>query len=590
MRSVIKIFAALLMLFMFACSGKQNVTVKELQDEVKYLASEKLNGRLTGSEGDSLAADYIKLKLSEYGLVPVKDDGLERFKVNDKVSLGKENSLLVNGTSYLPEKDFTPTGFSENGSVKSEVVFAGYGFIIENDSVKWDDYKGIDIKGKFVLILRSDPEPDNQNSKYASFSNDRNKAMLAKDKGASGVILVNTQGFDNADNLDPVAKGAYSVGIPVFMVKRPVADDILLKSKHKIVDLEKDLNKKMKPMSFATGTIAEAQAEIIQNMANTRNVVMVLPGEDPVLKNEYLIFGAHYDHLGTGGNGSGSRAVDTIGIHFGADDNASGVALLIELAGKFAGTKNSHKRSLVFAAFSGEEEGLLGSKQFTDNPVIDIKKADAMLNFDMVGRLKDTKDVQVGGVGTASGLKELAQSVADTNKLRLTFTEEGSGPSDHSSFYSKNIPVLYFTTGAHEDYHTPKDTWEKINYQGMVDVSDLVFKIATRIANDTARLQFKESGQQSDTYKPARRRGITLGFMPDVTGSIKNGLKVEAVTPGRPGAQGGLKKGDIITAVDGKPVNNIGDYMFRMTQVKLGQLITVDVLRNNKKEILLIQL
>ena len=590
MKSVIKIFAAVLMLFMFSCSGKQNVTVNELQDEVKYLASEKLNGRLTGSEGDSLAADYIKLKFSEYGLVPAKDDGLERFKVNDKVSLGKENTFSVNGTSFLPEKDFTPTGFSENGTVKSEVVFAGYGFIIENDSVKWDDYKGIDIKGKFVLILRSDPEPDNQNSKYASFSNDRNKAMVAKDKGASGVILVNTQGFDNADNLDPVAKGAYSVGIPVFMIKRTVADAILLKSKHKVVDLEKEINKKMKPMSFATGTLAEAQAEIIQNMANTRNVVMVLPGEDPVLKNEYLIFGAHYDHLGTGGSGSGSRAVDTIGIHFGADDNASGVALLIELAGKFASTKNSHKRTLVFAAFSGEEEGLLGSKQFTDNPVIDIKKADVMLNFDMVGRLKDTKDVQVGGVGTASGLKELAQSVADTNKLRLTFTEEGSGPSDHSSFYSKNIPVLYFTTGAHEDYHTPKDTWEKINYQGMVDVSDLVFKMATRIANDTARLQFKESGQQSDTYKPARRRGITLGFMPDVTGSIKNGLKVEAVTPGRPGALGGLKKGDIITAVDGKPVNNIGDYMFRMTQVKLGQLITVDVLRNNKKEILLIQL
>ena len=140
------------------------------------------------------------------------------------------------------------------------------------------------------------------------------------------------------------------------------------------------------------------------------------------------------------------------------------------------------------------------------------------------------------------GLKEKTIALVDTNNLRLTFSEEGAGPSDHSSFYSKNIPVLYFTTGAHEDYHTPSDTWDKINYEGMVNIADLIFKITSELANDTSRLKFKEAGPKADPNRPSRRKGLTLGFMPDVTGSIKNGLKVEVVTPGKPGAVGGLKK------------------------------------------------
>jgi aminopeptidase YwaD len=184
----------------------------------------------------------------------------------------------------------------------------------------------------------------------------------------------------------------------------------------------------------------------------------------------------------------------------------------------------------------------------------------------------------------------MAAAAADTNALKLTFTEEGSGPSDHSAFYSKNIPVLYFTTGSHDDYHKPSDTWDKINYDGMVNISDLVFKMTSELANDPGKLAFREAGPKVDSNRPSRRRGLTLGIMPDVTGSTKNGLKAEAVTPGKPGALGGMKKGDIIISIEGKPVNNIQDYMFRMSQLKAGQRITVEVLRNNQKEILLIQL
>ena len=210
--------------------------------------------------------------------------------------------------------------------------------------------------------------------------------------------------------------------------------------------------------------------------------------------------------------------------------------------------------------------------------------------MDMVGRLKDTKDLQIGGVGTADGLQKKAEALCDTNLLNLAFTEEGSGPSDHSSFYAKDIPVLFFTTGAHADYHTPSDTWEKINYKGMVTVSDLIFKLGSELACDTAKLRFKEAGPKTEVTRGYLRRGVTLGIMPDFAGVVKNGLRADLVTPGKPASNAGMKKGDIITSIDGKQVNNIQDYMFRLNQLKKGQIISVEVLRNNKKEVLIVQL
>ena len=310
-----------------------------------------------------------------------------------------------------------------------------------------------------------------------------------------------------------------------------------------------------------------------------RNVEMLLPGEDPKLKDEYIILGAHFDHLGMGGPGSGSRALDTIGIHHGADDNASGVAMMMELAEKFAKTKGSHKRSIICLAFSGEEEGLLGSKYFVSDPGIDLSKVNVMINMDMVGRLNETNNLQIGGVGTAAGLKDIVYAHTDTSIIKLTLSEEGYGPSDHSSFYGKNIPVLFYFTGAHMDYHTPKDTWEKINYKGMVEISDLVFNVAEDLASENARLIFKEAGPKAEAVKYKRGKGVTLGIMPDFAGVVKNGLRADFITPGKPAALGGMQKGDIITFIDGKPVNNIQDYMFRMGQLKHGQTISVEVLR-----------
>ena len=590
MKYIIRNLPVLVILLLFSCQGSSQVTIKELQEHIKYLSSDSLKGRLTGSPGDSLAAEYIKSKFLSYGLIPLTGDGFQRFKVTKRVVAGKANALSINGINYVVGKDFTPPAFSSNAELKSVVVFTGYGFNISSDSLKWNDYNGLDVKGKWVLILRGDPETDNSKSKFIPFSADRDKALLAKDMGAAGVLMVSGVGLDPQDNFDPLSTEGYSVDIPVLKIKREVADVILSSSKNTIAVLEKKLNDTRKPFSFLTKSMVDGKSEIVRELANTRNVVMLLPGEDPKFKDEYIILGAHFDHLGMGGPGSGSRALDTIGIHHGADDNASGVAMMLELAEKFAKTKGSHKRSILCIAFTGEEEGLLGSKHFTDDPVINLSKVNAMINLDMVGRLNETNNLQISGVGTAAGLKNLVYAKTDTSVIKLTLSNEGYGPSDHSSFYGKNIPVLFYFTGAHMDYHTPTDTWEKINYKGMVEISDLIFSMSKELASSDIRLQFKEAGPKAQAVQYGRGKGVTLGIMPDFAGVVKNGLRADFVTPGKPAALGGMQKGDIITFINGKPVNNIQDYMFRMGQLKHGQTISVEVLRNDKKVVLVIQL
>jgi len=580
----------ILTVFLFSCKPAGEVTVKELQDHIKYLSSDSLKGRMTGSQGDSLAAEYIKNALASFGFVPLSGDGFQRFRVTSRLVAGSENALSINGKEYSSEKDFMPFAFSSNSGHESEVIFAGYGFLISEDSLKWNDYKGVDVKGKWVMILRADPEIDNAVSPYIPYSRDRDKAMLAKDMGAAGVLLVSGPAFDPQDTFESLNSEDFSVDIPALRIKRELADLILLKKGTTIASLEQKLNSSGKPSSFRTGITASGKAEIIREMNVTRNVVMVLPGEDEQLKNEYIILGAHFDHLGMGGSGSSSMAGDTVAVHHGADDNASGVSMMLELAEKFARTKGSHKRSIICIAFAGEEQGLLGSKYFAENPGIDLAKANVMINLDMVGRLQETNTLQLSGVGTAEGLKELVTSETDTNLIKLVFSDEGYGRSDHTSFYGKNIPVLFYFTGAHLDYHKPSDTYDKINYPGMVTISSLIFKVAEKLASSPERLRFRESGPKPETGRITRKKMITLGIMPDFAGIVKNGLRADEVYPGRPGALGGMKKGDIITSINGKTVNNIQDYMFRMGQVKYGQMITVEVLRDDKKIILLIQL
>lgn len=574
---------------LFSCSGQVSREIKtsELREHVQYLSSESLEGRLTGSTGDSLAAVYIRKQFEMAGLQPLTGNGFQGFSVTDKVVPGSNNFLELDGHQFDPSTDFSPFSFSGNYSLEAPVVFAGYGFSISSDSLNWNDYGNQDVKGKWVLVLRGDPEPEKSVSGFIPFNSDRDKAMTAKDMGAAGVLLVSGPLNDEEDTFDALSKDDYSVDIPALRVKRNVADLILKKTNNTVETLEKKINTSKKTVTFDTKVNLKAGSDVQRMASLTRNVVMHLKGEDEVLRNEYVVIGAHFDHLGMGG--SSSRARDTVAVHHGADDNASGVSAMIELAERFALTPGSHKRSLLFLAFSGEESGLLGSKYFTDNPLVDLSKVNAMINLDMVGRLQDSS-LQIGGVGTATEFRDIITSLTDTSLFRLSLSEEGYGPSDHSSFYGKDIPVLFFSTGAHLDYHTPSDTWEKLNYPGMKDISDLIFTITENIANSPERLEFREAGPKTGTSVAIRRGGVSLGIMPDFAGNIKNGLRADFVTPGRPAALGGMKKGDIITSINGKTINNIQDYMYRMGQLKHGETISVEVSRNGKTEVLLIQL
>ncbi len=585
-------YITFVLIFSYSCRNSDNpeVTSEELLGHIKYLSSDSLKGRMTGSQGDSLAADYIRKELASCGFIPLAGDGFQRFEVAGRAIPGENNSLIVNGKKFLPGKDFMPFAFSGNSSLNSDVIFAGYGFNINEDSLKWNDYEDLNVKGKWVLILRADPEPDKVVSPFVPFSGDRDKALNAKDLGAAGVLLVSGPAFDPDDTFDSLSTGDFSLELPVLRIKREVADLILSNSAASVSDLEKKIISTGKPTGFSTGIIVNAHSEIIRETTFTRNVVMLLPGEDEKLKNEYVIIGAHFDHLGLGGAGTSSRAIDTIDVHHGADDNASGVGMMLELAEKFALAKGANKRSIICIAFSGEEMGLLGSKYFVENPAIDLSKVNIMLNLDMVGRLQETNTLQIGGAGTAEGLKEMIASLNDTNIIKPAYSDEGYGPSDHSSFYGKSVPVIFYSTGAHLDYHTPSDTYDKINYEGMTDISRHIFRITEELATNPEKLSFKESGPAVDARRVMRRRGITLGIMPDFAGVVKNGLRADFVTPDRPAALGGMKNGDIITAINGKPVNNIQDYMFRLNQLKQGQTINVEILRNNRKEVLLIQL
>lgn len=584
------IFPVIFILSLVSCNQNREVTVMELKDHLEYLASDSLKGRLTGSPGDSLAADYIRNELASFGFQPLMGDGFQRFKVTTMLTAGPENDLSINDRQFAQNKDFMPLGFSESAGLISDVIFAGYGFSIDLDSLKWNDYQRIDVAGKWVLVLRADPETDKPVSLFLPFTSDRAKAIAAKDKGAAGVLLVSGPIYDPQDTFESLSSNEIAMDIPVIRIKREIADLILSGSQTSVAELEKKINVSRKPSSFDTHVMVSAKAEIIREMNNTRNVVMILPGEDEAMKNEFIILGAHFDHLGLGGKGSGSRVPDTTAIHKGADDNASGVGMMLELAEKFALTEGSHKRSIICIGFTGEEEGLLGSKYFADNPGIDLQKVNVMINLDMVGRLQDTHNLQVSGVGTADGLRDLLTTSDDTTLLKLSMSDEGYGPSDHSSFYGKNIPVLFFWTGTHLDYHTPSDTYDKINYNGMVTISNLIFNVAEKLASSTERLKFKEAGPKESQGRYVRSKGVTLGIMPDFAGAVKNGLRADNVDRGKPADLGGMKKGDIITSINGQTVNDIYDYMFRMGQLKHGQTINVEVMRDNKKIILLIQL
>jgi hypothetical protein len=580
-----------------AQTAKPDATQQRLRADITYLASDKLEGRRTGEKSAVMAADYIAARFAALKLKPglqlkpgAGAKGYKQlFPFFSAVEAGAGNRLKID-TGQMAivvnlKSNWMPVGFSSNGSLPDTgIVFAGYGIVSEEAKV--DDYKGLDVKDKIVLVFKGTPDDGNPHSPFARFNDIRIKAKIAHDKGAKALLVISGETKLEDDKLAQL-KFDQTLGdtaIPAAVVARSIGALLLgdkseaeLKQDESFIALRKDAGEIGLNLTNRPKTSAEIKVDLTKKQAETYNVIGILPGTDPTLKNEAIVIGAHFDHLGHGG--PESLAVNSTEIHHGADDNASGTAAVMELARQFAAAKKN-KRTLIFMCFSGEEEGLLGSKAYTNAPVFPLDKTIAMVNMDMVGRLKDNK-LDVGGIGTASEWKALVEGKNPrSSAFALQLSEDGFGPSDHSSFYAKQIPVLFFFTGSHEDYHKPSDTADKINYPGESQIISYMSDIIKNVDQNPVKPTYtvaKSTSMGRSTFN------ISLGTVPNYAEGNNDGLLLDGVRDGSPAAKAGIKPGDKIVMLAGKEIRNISDYTYILGEMKANVEYEIVVVRGTEK-------
>jgi len=563
-----------------------DITIDELQHHLRYIASDELEGRRAGSKGADLTADYIAKEFKLYGLKPAGDKGsyFQEFEFVSGVRLGKNNVFAAaSGKTKINLKldtDIRPLGFSSTDSFKGGIVFAGYG--ISATEKEYDDYAGIDVKDKAVIVLRYHPEGDNQHSEFNQYSPYRYKATKVRELGAKLIIVVTGPVDDDRDALLRLTydNSMANAGIMAVSMTRNAVDKLLQSSGMTIKQLQEEINSSKKPKSFVLQNVTfDAATEVHEVRLKTKNVIGFVEGSDPKLKDEIVVIGAHYDHLGMGGENSGSLRPDTIAVHNGADDNGSGTVGMLELAQYFSAKRSGLKRSMMFMAFAAEELGLLGSADYVKNPTVDLTKIAAMINMDMIGRLNERKLI-VYGVGTSPGFTDLVNRHNTDSAFVLKLNPDGFGPSDHASFYGKNIPVFHFFTDLHGDYHRPSDDEPLINYEGMVQVLKFVREVAT----DLDKLTEKPSYVQVEVPRPTGGgRGVRAytGTIPDF-GEQVEGMKISGVREGSPAEKAGLIGGDVIIKFGKVEIKNLYDYTFALGEYKIGDEVDIVVKRGSE--------
>ena len=562
-------------------------------DDVKYLSSPELRGRLTGSAELEKAANFLRARYESFGLKPVGGGFEQAFPVTTDARLGPRNkfSFVDKGaTTTLQSEDFIPFNFSQTGSLSGAVVFAGYG--ITAPEYNYDDYAGVDVKGKIVLLLRHEPQESDSNSvfegkTYTQHAQFASKASNAKMHGATGVILVmdraNHPGA--ADELEKfgVTAGPSNAGIPFVQVKEERIDRWFKDAGRNLADIQSAIDKDLKAESFAFPDSIQVRAtlDVERAVKTVHNVAAYLKGET----SEYVIIGGHYDHLGLGGQYSLAPS-QTGTIHPGADDNASGAAGVVELARWFS-KQPQGKRGILFLNFAGEEQGLLGSAYYTDHPLLPIKDAVAMINLDMIGRMRDNK-LYLGGTSSGTTLKALVEKTLPGHDLKVDYSGGPSeGSSDHTSFTAHQIPALFFFSGLHSDYHKPSDTWEKIDAPAAAKMLSLVADIAQRLRDAPDRPAFVKVSVPSNPHGGDSNPGAVSGYgpyfgsVPDFAEGI-NGVKFADVRENSPAAKAGLKQGDIMVEFDGKPIANLYDFTYALRGKKPGDEVTVKVMRDGQ--------
>ena len=521
--------------------------IENLSSHVYFLADDKLEGRGTGSAGEKIAQEYISSYYSEYGLTAKGENGFIQpfdFKLGKK--LVNDNYLSIGKTAFKIEDDYFPLVYSANGSVNAKIVNVGFGI---DAGALYNDYKDkTKLEGKVFVINMSSPDGIHPHSKYKNYTDYNIRITTAKKYGAVAVVFYNTDKHVDDPNFD-IKRNVQNVELPTLFIQR-TKNDLLKDNENIILSINMEIDNR-------TG---ENVIAYIDNKAENT-----------------VIIGAHYDHLGWGEDG-GSLYKGKPAIHNGADDNASGTSMILELA-RFLKNSDYKNNNYLFISFSAEELGLIGSKSFLLKPTIDISKINYMINLDMVGRLNPTtKKLSVGGVGTSSVFKSKISNET-INNIEIVTKQSGLGSSDHSSFYLKDIPVLFLFTGTHKDYHKPYDDAWKVNYNGMKSIFDYTTSLIGDL-NNVGKLDFQKT---KDSSKPSGKRkfSVTLGIVPDYMFDGK-GMKIDGVSDGKPASKGGIITGDIVIKMGSYEIGDMMAYMNTLGKFKKGDKTIVQVLRNNE--------
>jgi hypothetical protein len=577
-------------------------------NDIKELTAPAMEGRGDGTKGLGKAASLIEDEYKRLGLQPAGTTGFfQPFELTTGAKLNGKNEITEqNGTrkTLKLNDDFVPFSFSSSGEATGNVIFAGYG--VTAPEFNYDDYAGLDVTGKIVLMLRYEPagfaaHTGNQGmTQYAALVT---KAINARNHGAAGVVVVNgSPGAGNStgpqggtgiaatpQDPDPLMKfgsvsGPNDVHTIFVQVKNRIAQSWLDANGKSLADVQKQIDQTTQPVSFALSDRLHVtiRTGVETTRATVSNVLAYLPGKT----DEYVILGAHYDHLGYGGPDSLAPS-QTGTIHPGADDNASGTAGVLELARLLAPLKGKLDRGILFSNYAGEELGLLGSAEWVRAPTRPIDKAVAMINMDMIGRIKDDK-VYVGGVGTGTTFDAILKSADSGSPFKMEYSQSGYAASDHTSFVGRKIPVLFFFSGLHGDYHKPSDTWDKINAPDAARLLNVVAKVALDLDAE-ARPQFVTVAPESDPHAGVVSGvgggggyGPYFGSIPDFA-PVESGVRFSDVQPNSPAAKAGLKGGDVLVQFGDKAIHDLYDFTDALRASKVGQTVQVTVLRDGKR-------
>src|SRR5262245_12980096 len=565
---------------------------------VETLASEKLDGRLTGSEGERLAGDYIVSELKRIGAVPLP--GLPDYRVPFEFTAGSRDAgstveVSQGGSGRAPGKYAARSAvqalsFSDNADIVGQVVFAGYGLVVpEGQDFGYDSFAGLDIKDKIVLVLRYFPEDADVKVKtvLARYSDLRYKAMAARQRGAKAMLVVTGPRSPNAGETIPMSfdTALAGSGIAAASISAKVAAAMFAAVPDKTLESAQQSLDSGNPhvAGYAMPNLRLTLRTAVQREQRTgHNVVAYLPATQPVdgVSKPWVAIGAHYDHLGRGEAGNTLASKDDVNkIHFGADDNASGSAAVIAVAAELS--KQPRKRHVLVALWSGEELGLLGSNAFAASPAVPLDQLAAYFNFDMVGRMQDNK-LTVQATGTSPMWAKLLEQANIAAGFDLQVQADPYQPTDVATFNGASVPSLSFFTGTHTDYHKPSDTADKIDYEDLDRIVDFATSLAKRIGDADAAPQFTKVEQRVQPGGGRAGARIFTGTIPDYAGDAK-GLLLSGVIGGGPAEQAGLQKGDLIVEIAGQTITNIYDYMYALDLLKIGQPSKVVYTRDGKR-------